>query len=174
LPHAKALGNYHHPGGSDQTHQCLQASKPSQGNANSKNCRQRTETSRRPKTYNVPQVDQHWTHPHLHTHTPPTYLHTPPTYLHTPPTNHLHTTHIPVHTTYIQPVPAHTTHTPTHYPPTNQLHTRVSFRGGRGGGIGPPCQNLAPPWKSQVAIFFQRVIGCNGYRTSTQHKEYRA
>ena len=27
-----------------------------------------------------------------------------------------------------------------------------------------------PSWKSQVAIFFQRVIGRNGYRTEAQHK----
>jgi len=28
--------------------------------------------------------------------------------------------------------------------------------------------------KIWLAIFFQRVIGCNGYRTENQHKEYTA
>ena len=51
------------------------------------------------------------------------------------------------------------------------LCTVVTLRQGFifGGG-----QSLAPPWKSQVAIFFQRVIGRNGYGTETQHKEYTA
>ena len=44
--------------------------------------------------------------------------------------------------------------------------TRVSF-GWQGGALAPPCQSLAPPWKSQVANFFKRVIGRKGYRTNS-------
>ena len=56
--------------------------------------------------------------------------------------------------------------------PTNDILALAGFH--LGGTFAPLCQSLAPPWKSLVAIFFQRVIGCNGYRTETQHKEYTA
>jgi len=42
--------------------------------------------------------------------------------------------------------------------------SRVSF----GGGVLPPLEI------SGSHFFFQKVIGRNGYRTETQHKEYTA
>ena len=51
--------------------------------------------------------------------------------------------------------------------------TRVSFKGGE--GICPPLQEFYPlSLGNQLSHFFQRVIGCNEYRTESQHKEYTA
>ena len=49
----------------------------------------------------------------------------------------------------------------------------VSFRGGAGGTFAPLAK-AAPLLRNYVSHFFQRVIGCNEYRTETQHMEYLA
>ena len=45
---------------------------------------------------------------------------------------------------------------------------------GGGGGHLPPLLESCPPLEIRIAIFIQGVIGCNEYRTETQHKEYTA
>jgi len=59
------------------------------------------------------------------------------------------------------------------YSPISPLPSsvRVSFIWGGGGGL-VTCQ-IPLPLEIMLTICFQlRVIGCNEYKTETQHKEY--
>ena len=42
------------------------------------------------------------------------------------------------------------------------------------GGQGGVSVRVTPFGNYRLAFFFQSVIGCKGYRTETQHREYTA